>query len=520
MTGTKKCGGYLTVYMSLTLAVLLSLCMTMIEGARRSAMRMQAEVITDTAMRSVLAEYHRELMRQYNIFAVDSSYGTSESGIGQTSMHFKKYMDLNYNPDVSMPWLDYRDFIGAYPESAQIEAVSYLTDGSGAVFRACAVDAIKDDLGLAMAEEVIGWATSTELTAADQMDVQGELGSGNASVALAAAGERSRRESEIEAKQSEYEEACKAAEEAGEEAPSAPELPSLPEQYNSPVSGIAGSVNSGILGYVVDDPENLSRRQIDLDSILSGRAAAGDISSGSIESGSSDDGIADEALDKALFGEYLMRYMGRYGATDDSDAMWYQIEYLIAGKENDTENLNSVAMRILGIRAGLDFIYLETDASKKADAELLAEGICAICLIEDMAPALTHVILLAWALAEGRYDTRVLMSGGRIPFIKDSSTWHSDMWNALSGVDPGPFTGTENGLEYKDYLRIFMFMTDTDKLTVRAMDLIEADIRLSSGNEHFRMDACMETIECSALIKSPFGSSVNIRRRLGYRAQL
>ena len=94
------------------------------------------------------------------------------------------------------------------------------------------------------------------------------------------------------------------------------------------------------------------------------------------------------------------------------------------------------------------------------------------------------------------------------------------MWNALSGVDPGPFTGTETGLEYKDYLRIFMFMTDTDKLTVRAMDIIESDIRLSSGNEHFRMDACMETIECSALIKSPFGSSVNIRRRLGYRAQL
>ena len=59
-------------------------------------------------------------------------------------------------------------------------------------------------------------------------------------------------------------------------------------------------------------------------------------------------------------------------------------------------------------------------------------------------------------------------------------------------------------------------MTDTDKLTMRAMDIIEADIRLSGGNENFRMDACMEMIECSAVINSPFGSSVNIRRRLGY----
>ena len=62
--------GYLTLYMALVLSVILSLCMTMIEGARRSAMRMEAEVITDSAMRSVLAEYHRELMRQYNIFAI------------------------------------------------------------------------------------------------------------------------------------------------------------------------------------------------------------------------------------------------------------------------------------------------------------------------------------------------------------------------------------------------------------------------------------------------------------------
>ena len=516
MMQRKTSDGYLTVYMTLTLAVLMSLCLTMIEGAARSAMRMQAEVITDTAMRSVLAEYNRELMRQYNIFAVDSSYGTAESGIGHASVHFRDYMEKNYDPEIAMPWLDYRDFIGARPESAQIDAVSYLTDGSGAVFRACAIDAIKDDLGITAAQEVIAWATSAEITAADGMNVQGELNSRSNSVAVAAAGERSRRESERAAQEMEYEEACKAAEEAGEEAPAEPELTSLPESYSSPVSGISGAVSSRILGWVVDDPGNLSRRTLDTGSVISGRASAGDINTGTLEYVSMDDGIIDEALDKALFGEYLMRYMGRYGDTDESDALWYQIEYLIAGKENDTENLNGTALRILGIRAGMDLIYLETDAAKKSDAELLAEGICTVCLIEEMTPVLTHAILLAWALAEGRYDTRVLMSGGKIPFMKDSSTWHSDMYTALSGADPGPFTGTENGLTYRDYLRIFLFMTDTEKLTLRAMDIIEADIRLSGGNENFRMDACMEMIECSAVITGLYGNSVSIKRRLRY----
>ncbi len=516
MMHRRSYGGYLTVYMTLTLAVLLSLCLIMIEGARRSAMRMQAEVITDTAMRSVLAEYNRELMRQYNIFAVDSSYGTAESGMGQTSLHFKDYMEKNYDPDVSMPWLDYRDYLGAYPESASVDAVSYLTDDNGAVFRACAIDAIKDDLGLTMAQEVIGWATSAEITAADGMDVQGELDSQSFLVSVAAEDEKSRRESERASQESEYEEACKAAEEAGEEVPQAPELTSLPEQYSSPVSGIAGSVSSGILGFIIDDGENLSRRRLDPGGIISGRMKAGDVSIGTLEYASPDDGIIDEVLDKALFGEYLMRYMGRYGDTDESDALLYQIEYLIAGKENDTENLNGVALRLLGIRAGMDLIYLETDASKRSDAELLSEGICAVCFIEEMAPVLTHAILLAWALAEGRYDTKVLLSGGKIPFMKDQNTWHSDMFTALSGMDPGPFTGTDTGLSYTDYLRIFMFLTDTGKLTVRAMDIVEADIRLSGGNENFRMDACMEMIEFSAVIKSSFGNTVNIKRRLKY----
>ena len=82
---------------------------------------------------------------------------------------------------------------------------------------------------------------------------------------------------------------------------------------------IAGSVNSGILGYVIDDPENLSRRQLDLSGTVSGRMNAGDVSTGTLEYAVSDDGLIDEALDKALFGEYLMRYMGRYGDADESD---------------------------------------------------------------------------------------------------------------------------------------------------------------------------------------------------------
>ena len=208
--------------------------------------------------------------------------------------------------------------------------------------------------------------------------------------------------------------------------------------------------------------------------------------------------------------------MGSYGDSDPDDAMWYQIEYLIAGQATDIENLNSVALRILGIRAGMNMIYLESDSAKKAEAGVIAAAICTACMIEWMTPVLTHAILLAWALIEARYDTATLLAGGKIPFMKDSLSWHSDLDSVLSGSTPGADKDSDSGLSYKDYLRIFLLMTDTDELTMRAMDIIESDIRLSPGNGNFRMDSCIEMIECSAAIKSNFGSRITIKRILKY----
>ncbi|MBP1585655.1 MAG: hypothetical protein ILP17_08190, partial [Lachnospiraceae bacterium] len=141
---------------------------------------------------------------------------------------------------------------------------------------------------------------------------------------------------------------------------------------------------------------------------------------------------------------------------------------------------------------------------------------CAACMIEWMAPVLTHVILLAWALIEARYDTATILSGGKIPLMKTSSTWHCDLDSALSGSWSGTGDDTGSGLSYRDYLRLFLFLSDTDEITGRAMDIIEADIRLSGGNADFRMDACIEAAEFSADISSSFGSRINIKRRFRY----
>ena len=68
---------YLTVYLSLVFGIILSLLFVFIEGAAIGAVRAQAELVADLGLDSVFAEYNREILNQYDLFFVDSSYGLS-----------------------------------------------------------------------------------------------------------------------------------------------------------------------------------------------------------------------------------------------------------------------------------------------------------------------------------------------------------------------------------------------------------------------------------------------------------
>jgi hypothetical protein len=63
----------------------------------------------------------------------------------------------------------------------------------------------------------------------------------------------------------------------------------------------------------------------------------------------------------------------------------------------------------------------------------------------------------------------------------------------------------KKGLAYEDYLRILLYLGNQEKITFRFMDLMEMDIRLTKGNESFRVDGCIESIGAQAVIKSGYG---------------
>ena len=85
-----KENGYMTIYLALTLGVMISLCLALIEGCRYRGICLETECVMDIGMDSILAEYHRELFAQYNLFAVDCSYGTEH---GTTKL---KYLPIRF----------------------------------------------------------------------------------------------------------------------------------------------------------------------------------------------------------------------------------------------------------------------------------------------------------------------------------------------------------------------------------------------------------------------------------------
>ena len=115
---------------------------------------------------------------------------------------------------------------------------------------------------------------------------------------------------------------------------------------------------------------------------------------------------------------------------------------------------------------------------------------------------------------ESVHDVKVLLSGGEIPFIKTKESWYTDLdsiWQGDVGYDSG-----RKGQSYEDYLRLFLYLTDTKTATYRFMDLCEMDIRLTPGNENFRIDACADRFELSMDVVSRYGYRYEAMRELHY----
>lgn len=478
--------GYLTVYLALTMTVMLSLCFALIEGVRSNAIRLETECVTYIGLDSILAEYHQELFRQYSLFAIDGSYGTDSGDTEYTQAHLLQYMNRNFSGEDVYLWdVLYKDFLDISVDYCEVTGVSILTDGEGDVFRREAAQVAREESNVYLFQEVWKWMEVVESNGLTNGTITDDMEDTDKQI-------QSYDGQEIQISETEWETV----------------------DVENPTKDLEQVRKQGVLKYVLEDEAELSVKGIRSENLISARMEKNSINHGNLEAVRLSEG--EKMLERYYFQEYLLDYFGYFGKEKEEGALSYQVEYTLFGNHTDVANLKEMVNTLCVIREAANALYLYGDAGKCAQALATATVSATLICMPQLIPLFKHALLLGWAYAESLHDVEVLLSGGKVPLIKDSSSWYYSLEKALCMDKEEKGESSGSGLDYTDYLRLLMLLEKEDELTIRAMDMVEADIRLTKGNEKFRLDNCYREVEGEIRVSSTYGYEYEITRKMGY----
>ena len=181
--------------------------------------------------------------------------------------------------------------------------------------------------------------------------------------------------------------------------------------------------------------------------------------------------------DRLFIQEYILEKLGTFTRPKEEGGLDYQAEYVLGGKNSDKENLSYVINRLLIIRETANLAFLYTDAQKRAELQTCAAALSFLLLIPEGMELVQGVLAAGWAYVESLADVRILLSGGKVPLMKDSTAWNTQ----LNSLDFRASAKGRRGMDYEDYLRILFTFTSKEKSVMRTMDMIELNIRQIRG---------------------------------------
>ena len=361
--------GEITAFISLVFVLLIGLIGAVIESASVQTAKNYRRADMDRALQSVFAEYHRELLTEYDIFGIEAGYETGK-------FSFENIVNR----------LEFYEAAGMTQEP---EKIQFLTDDNGQPFKE-AVRYMKNKMGIDLVEELAGKCATWE--------------------------EQNKQSGSYEQEGSDISEELDAKLQEGES-----ELPS----ENNPLENISNIKKSNLLNVVVSDPEQLSQKQISLGGLPSHRSLQKGIGKFPTKSD------AQGKVSSLFFCQYLLEHFGNAVDQKKENMLSYEMEYILEGKESDQENLKGVVKKLLLMRSGANYLYLLTDTIKQAEAETLALTLSAAIALPVLGGLVKQAILVAWAFGEAVMDVRALLEGKRVALVKTSATWQLQLSGLL-----------------------------------------------------------------------------------------
>lgn len=472
MKEDKKERGSITVFLALVLLILISIVTQVMQEAMFQADRIKLASAMDVSFNAVLGEYCKELVEEYGLFFLDVS---DESGMfdkENVASRLDYYMYKNIQEQSGMLQMQLID--------TEIKEFILATDCDGVAFLKEAVKAYKEKM-----------VAKTIESAMQQSQKYQEA-------------EKSRKaieENQIQPSELEIPKEIKVDTKEKEKA----------EKVVNPVKVIEALKANGFLGIVAWDLP-ISSKSIDLGTTLQRRK---------LNQGNSQKKQTASVSEKIVFDLYCkdqFSYFGNQKRDDISSCINYEIEYLICGKAGDKENLKGVLEKIIWMREGINFAYLLTDSAKMAEAEALAAALVGYTGIVPLITAMKFAILAVWAYGESLLEVRILLTGGKVDFIKNKNNWRlqlSELSNVAT-IIKGNAKGDEQGLAYEEYLWILLSVSPTKDKCYRSMDLIEKRIQGITNIISFRMDNCMSYMTGEASVVSRCGRIITVSKEMEY----
>ena len=205
--------------------------------------------------------------------------------------------------------------------------------------------------------------------------------------------------------------------------------------------------DSILLSMILPKEKDLSNKHINIQSLPSHRQ---------LKTGIGMQGQIQETISgKWIFASYLTEHFLNYTKYQNTHPLSYETEYLLAGKSTDAENLEWVAKRLLGIRLGINYVYLLGDSQRLAKAENISIAVSALMIAPEAKEIIKQALLFFWAYEDSVLDLQKLYAGEKV---------------SLSGE------AQEGGISYDGYLAALLALEKRETLCMRALDLMELNL--------------------------------------------
>lgn len=498
-TKRKNYKGSITVFAALSFMLIAQFIFTMLEVSRTIEVRKALQMNTESVLESIFANYCSPLWEEYRLLGTSVVNSDGDLSFNNVQAELQNLTEVNLGGR-EKSLLAGTSLLTAKMTDANFEEFLLMTDDNGAVFQEVVCAYMKENLTYETARTIYDNLNDMKNAKDQYGDAENSIDSARDSIKEAR--EEERRIQEELQKQSE--DAKKSGKDSSKKKKKLPKMKGasgekvrvtsskspkvssdatsaeMPEEEENILDIVSETKKNGVLSLVLPDDATLSNSAISLDSSVSHRT---------LEKGNSQREGSDDWYLDVLLNQYFNNYFSCYTNQKSGHHMKYELEYLIAGKGEDAENLRTVIKELLAVREAVNMASIVTMEDKQAEALAMAVTLVGFTLNPAIIEFVKYAILAAWAFVESVLDLRTLLQGGKIPIIKTQLTWTSnlsELSSLLSGWSKAKESST--GFDYQSHMAALLFLQNNGKVCMRAMDMQEATVCSVEGYEDFKMD--------------------------------